>query len=177
MCFADEPTGGQVVDLLLVDRWIEREVKVLERLELAKGSRLDPPADEPIRTHDQFVLQDQFQELGMGQLVAGCFSEPNLQRFGQPGQPQLLQRRAQRFDRPLRNLSHQRVGFWGLQVGDEQNPSYADIGMNDYQSVRLYLDRETARKHGIMWDGTQEGVEEVKQNLEGKVFELLLGIE
>ena len=45
----------------------------------------------PVATHRQFVLQDQFQELGVVQAVAGRLVQTDLQAVEQPRQAQLLQ--------------------------------------------------------------------------------------
>ena len=58
---------------------------------------LDPAADQPLLAHGQFVLQDQFQELGMVELMPGRLLQPHLERLGQAGQAQLFQSGLQAF--------------------------------------------------------------------------------
>ena len=72
--FADEAAGGQVVDLLLVDRRIEREVELVQGLQFAEGRGLDAAVDLPVAADGQFVLEDQLQELGMRQRLAAASS-------------------------------------------------------------------------------------------------------
>ena len=43
--------------------------------------------------------------------------------------------------------------------------------------LKLSLDKEMAKAYGILWDGTHEGVEKIKKDLEGKIFILNQGIE
>ena len=91
----DEPAGGQVEDRLPLDRRVELPVEVFQRPHLAEAGGLDPPLDHPILADGQFILQDQFQELHVGEAVAGGFLQPHLQRLQQPGEPQLLECRVQ----------------------------------------------------------------------------------
>ena len=88
----NEPTHSQVVDLLPVDGRIEREVKVLERTVIAEPGGFDASLDEPVGAHGQFVLEDQLQELGMGERVAGRFLKSHVERLGQARETQLSQR-------------------------------------------------------------------------------------
>ena len=60
-------------------------------LQLAEQRRLDAPLQLAVGPHRQFVLQDQFQELGVAQAVAGGLLQPHLQALQQPGEAQLLQ--------------------------------------------------------------------------------------
>ncbi len=50
-CFADEAASGQIEDLLFVDGGIEGKIKFVERLELAKLSRLDATLNESFGTN------------------------------------------------------------------------------------------------------------------------------
>ena len=59
---AEEPAARQVVHLLSRNRRVERPVKVLQRLPLAKLGRLEPSLELAIATHRQFILEDQLQE-------------------------------------------------------------------------------------------------------------------
>ena len=95
--FADEAARRQVEDLLLLDRRVEGPVEVVQGFQLAEASGLDAPVQLPLAAHDQFVLQDQFQELGVVEMVAGRFLQAHVQAFQQPGQAQLLQGLGQRF--------------------------------------------------------------------------------
>jgi hypothetical protein len=65
--------------LLLLDRRVERPVEVLQRLQLAELRRLDPALHLAVAAHGQLVLQDQLQELGVIEAVAGCLLEADLQ--------------------------------------------------------------------------------------------------
>ena len=89
--FADEPAGGQVEDLLPLDRRIEGEVEFVERLQFAELGRLHAAVDLPLLADQQLVLQDQLQELGVAELVAGRFLQAHIQRLGQSRQAQLAQ--------------------------------------------------------------------------------------
>jgi len=60
-------------------------------------------------------------------------------------------------------------------VGDVKNPSYCSIGKY-CEPITLYLNKETAHAHGIDWNGTLSDIDRIKRSLEGKTFELSLGI-
>ena len=89
--FADEAAGGQVEDLLLLDRRVERPVEVVEGLQFAEAGGLDSPLQLAVGADGQFVLEDQFQELGVVEAVAGRFLQADVERLQQPREPQLLQ--------------------------------------------------------------------------------------
>jgi hypothetical protein len=80
---ADEAAGGQIEDLRALDRGIEREVEFVQRLQLSELSRFDAAVDLPLLADQQFILNDQFQELGMAELVPSRFLESHVQRLGQ----------------------------------------------------------------------------------------------
>lgn len=52
---------------------------------------------EPIRTDGEFILKDQLQELHVIESVAGGLLQPHFEGLGEPGQPEFLQGRCQRF--------------------------------------------------------------------------------
>ena len=64
-------------------------VEFVQRLQFAEGGRLHAAIDLPLVAHQQLILQDQFQELGVAELVAGGFLQPHVQGFGQAREPQL----------------------------------------------------------------------------------------
>ena len=74
-----------------LDRRIEGEVELVERLQFAELGRLHAAVDLPLLAHQQFVLQDQLQELGMAELVAGRFLQAHVERLGQARQSQLVE--------------------------------------------------------------------------------------
>ena len=49
-----------------------------------KQRRLHAAGDQPLLTHRQFILEDQLQELGVAEVVAGGLLQPHVQRSG-PG--------------------------------------------------------------------------------------------
>jgi hypothetical protein len=76
---AHEATGRQVVDLLLLDRAVEVEIKILQRLGLAEPRRFDVPLDLSLVAHGQLVVQHQFQELGVTQSIGGCLLQAHVE--------------------------------------------------------------------------------------------------
>src|SRR5215470_10957490 len=71
--FADEAARSQIENLSAFDGRIEGEVEVIERLQLAKAGRFHAAIDLPLLPHEQLILQDKFQELGMVELMPGRF--------------------------------------------------------------------------------------------------------
>ena len=71
--FAHEPAGGQVEDLLRGIDGLKAQSKSSSGLSSRNCGRFHAAVDEPLVAHQQFVLQDEFQELGMAELMAGGF--------------------------------------------------------------------------------------------------------
>src|SRR5579884_2593317 len=88
---AEEAAAGQVVDLLLLDRRVEGPVEVLQRLQLAEAGRLGAALQLAVGADGQLVLEDQLQELGMAEVIAGGFLQAEIERLQQARQPQLLE--------------------------------------------------------------------------------------
>ena len=84
-----ELAGGQLVDLAPVDRGIEGEVEVFQGTRLPEVCHLVAAHDLSLVAHIEFVLDDQFKELGIRQPVGFSFLETQLQTAKQPGQAQL----------------------------------------------------------------------------------------
>ena len=66
---ADELAGGQFIDLLTTNAGVEAPVKVLQAFGVAETGQLAAFVQQPLAADIQLVLQDQFQELRVGQLV------------------------------------------------------------------------------------------------------------
>ena len=63
--FADELAGGQVENLLFVDGGVEAPVEVLQRFEAAEVGGLGAAFHLALLADVEFVLADEFQELGV----------------------------------------------------------------------------------------------------------------
>jgi len=88
--FPDELAGRQVVDLLPLDRWVEIPTEILERLHrLPEGRHLHPPSDHPILPDVELVLEHELEELLVAEAVPPGLLEPNVQRLGRAGEPEL----------------------------------------------------------------------------------------
>src|SRR5262249_17379557 len=85
-----EPADRQVEHLLLLDRWVERPVELVQGFQLAEQRRLDPTLELTVGPHRQFILNDQRQELDMTQTMSGRLLEADLKALQEPGQPKLL---------------------------------------------------------------------------------------
>ena len=81
---ADEAAGGQVEDLLRLIDGLNDQSKSSSGFSSRKLGRLDAALDLPLLADQQLVLQDQLQELGMVELVAGGFLQADVRATG-PG--------------------------------------------------------------------------------------------
>ena len=77
-----EVAGGQLVDLLAVDGGVEAEVEAVEGALLSECSGLVSPRDHALLAHVQFVLQEQFKELSVCQIVASGFLQAQVEAGG-----------------------------------------------------------------------------------------------
>jgi hypothetical protein len=74
-----------------VDAWIEAPIEVFQRFQATEISGLGPAFHQPLLADIDFVLADQFQELGMAQAVGGRFLQANVQSLQQTGEAELFQ--------------------------------------------------------------------------------------
>ena len=86
---ADEVGRGQIVDLSTLDRGIKIPVKFLQGLEFTKGGAFLAPLELTLGAHIQFVLEDQFQKLLVGELIRGGFLQSHFQGEQQARQTEL----------------------------------------------------------------------------------------
>lgn len=61
-----------------------------ERLQFTELRRFHAALDLPLLADQQLILQDQFQELRMVELMASRFLQADIERLGQPRQSQLV---------------------------------------------------------------------------------------
>jgi len=85
----DELAGGQLEDLAAFDGGVEAPVKVLQRFEVAETGGGFAPFQPTLGAHVQFVLQEQFHELNVRQLMGSGFLQTQVQAGGQAGEPEL----------------------------------------------------------------------------------------
>ena len=88
----DEAPGGQFVNVTFLDRGIKTPIEFFQTLQLAKRRRFDTPGELTILADQHFILQNQFQELDVRQVVAAGFLQTNFQRLGQARESKFLQR-------------------------------------------------------------------------------------
>jgi hypothetical protein len=70
---AHETSCSQVEDERLLNPWIERPVEVLEVLDSRDMGLFKTPGKEPISASVEFILDEQFQEVGEGELMMDGF--------------------------------------------------------------------------------------------------------
>ena len=89
--FADEPTGGQIENLFLVDGRIEAPVEVVQRFQVAEVRQFGVAFHLPLLPDVEFILTDQFEELSVAQPIGGGFLQPHVEGLDQAGEPELFQ--------------------------------------------------------------------------------------
>ena len=88
---ADEVAGGQIINVFAVDGRIETPVEVFQRFQAAEISGLGAAFHQPLLADIDFVLADQFQELGMAKPVGDRFLQAHVQGLQQTGEAELFQ--------------------------------------------------------------------------------------
>ena len=89
--FADELAAGQIENLLFVNGGIEAPVEVLQRFEGVEVGGLGAAFQLALLPDVEFILEDEFQKLGMAQTIGGGFLEPDAQGLAQAGETELFQ--------------------------------------------------------------------------------------
>jgi len=86
---ADELAGGQLIYLLPFDRRVESPVEVLQRFVVAETGGFLAFVDQPLMADVDFILEDQFQELFVGQLMDAGFLQAKFQAGEQAREAEL----------------------------------------------------------------------------------------
>jgi hypothetical protein len=87
----DVVAGGELADLALGDGGVEAEVEVFEGFLVAEVGGFFSPVDLALSAHEEFVLEDQFKELLVGELVGGGFLEADFEGSESSGEAQLAE--------------------------------------------------------------------------------------
>jgi len=83
--------GSQIVDLPAVDGWVEAEVEGVQCAPVAEICRFGAPGYHALLAYAQFVLQEQFEELQVIEVIAAGFLQAYFQAGSQSAQAQLAQ--------------------------------------------------------------------------------------
>jgi hypothetical protein len=70
---SDDFAGGQVENLFPANRPVEVPVEVFQRFLFSEAGRASAAGDLSLVSHGQFVLEKQFQELGVVEPIRGRF--------------------------------------------------------------------------------------------------------
>jgi hypothetical protein len=89
---AEETSGGEVEDLLLGELRIEGPVEGVEGFEIAEAGGIDASLDLSIGADEEFVLEEEFKEVGMAELVGLCFVESDVEALSESGESELAKR-------------------------------------------------------------------------------------
>ena len=82
----DEVAGGEFVDAGAGDGGVEGEVEVLEAGVAAEGGGFGAAQDLALLSDVDFVLEEEFQELGVGEVVALGFLEAHVEALEEAGE-------------------------------------------------------------------------------------------
>ena len=82
--FLGKQSAGELVDLLAVDAFIEAKIKAIECAFIAEGGAFGASFDGALFTDIEFVLQDQFEELFVCEVVADGFLKPQVETDWKP---------------------------------------------------------------------------------------------
>jgi hypothetical protein len=75
---AHEGTGSKLVELGALEGWIEGPVEVFQRAGIAESGVLAALFDEALIPGVEFVLDEQFEELEVGECMGGSLLETEL---------------------------------------------------------------------------------------------------
>ena len=90
LAFADELAAGQFKNLLFVNGGVEAPVEVLQRFEGVEVGGLGAAFHLTLLPDVEFVLEDEFQKLGVTETIGGGFLEPDAQGLAQAGEAELF---------------------------------------------------------------------------------------
>jgi len=75
----DKVAGGQIISLFAVDSGIKTPIEVFQCFQAAEISGLGAALHQPLLTHIDFVLANQFQKLGVAKPVGDGFLQSHVQ--------------------------------------------------------------------------------------------------
>ena len=99
---AHEVARRQLEDWLFGNVRIEAPIELIERLDLTELGGLDAALQLAIGTHREFVVEDQFQELAMIEMIGDGLVQAHLQGRQQARQAKLL-------EQILQGIGHKRI--------------------------------------------------------------------
>jgi len=88
---ANEFPSRQIEDLFAFDRPIKVPVEIVQRLLIAETGCARPTSHHAFVTDRQFVGEEEFQKLGIVEVIGCSLLESNVQRGGQAAESQLLE--------------------------------------------------------------------------------------
>ena len=89
--FADEISGGEVVDLFSFHRFVEVEIEIFQAFLISEGGRFGAAFDLTVDADYQFIFEDQFQEFGVVQLRGSRFLQTYFKCLQQATESELFE--------------------------------------------------------------------------------------
>lgn len=87
--FGDEVAGGELMDAVARDAGIEAEVEAVKGARFAEVGIFEAPGGGPVFAHGEFVLEEEFEELVVGEPVGGGFQEAGFECFCEAAETEL----------------------------------------------------------------------------------------
>jgi hypothetical protein len=88
---AEEASGGEVEDLLPGELRIEGPVEGVEGFEIAEAGGVDATLDLSIGANEEFVLEKEFEEVGVAEAIGLGFMQADIETLGQSGEAELAE--------------------------------------------------------------------------------------
>ena len=89
--FSKEASGGQLEDHFAGNSGVKAPVEVLQAFWVPEGSRLGASPELSLVTDVEFVLENEFEELGVGELVGGSFLQSGWQTLAEAGEAEFFE--------------------------------------------------------------------------------------
>ena len=74
-----------------MDGGVEAPVEVIKRFQVTEVRQIGVPRHQALLPDVQFVLTDEFEELGMAQTIGGGFLQAHVQGLAEAGETELFQ--------------------------------------------------------------------------------------
>jgi hypothetical protein len=89
--FSKEASGGQLEDHFAGNSGVKAPVEVLQTFRMPEGSRLGASPKLSLVTDVELILEDEFEELGVGELVGGSFLQSGWEALAEAGEAEFFE--------------------------------------------------------------------------------------
>jgi hypothetical protein len=89
--FSEEASGGQLENHFAGNSGVKTSVEVLQTFRMTEGSRLGASPELSLVTDVELILEDEFEELGVGELIGDSFLQPGRQNLAEAGEAEFFE--------------------------------------------------------------------------------------